>query len=137
MLCVADTASVQFGQAVDEIVFRAFDAVVHTEIDDLHVFGYGMTLHELLRIAVSGTEEKEVDLVQRQFICKYQICFAIQSAMYVRDLVAGIARTVHKCNLGVRMIQQQAVYPAPPIIPTLIIFLRPYGCCNKHAVEWK
>ena len=68
MLFVADTASVQFGQAVDEIVFRAFDAVVHTEIDDLHVFGYGMTLHELLRIAVSGTEEKEVDLVQRQFI---------------------------------------------------------------------
>ena len=108
MLCVADTASVQFGQAVDEIVFRAFDAVVHTEIDDLHVFGYGMTLHELFRIAVSGTEEKEVDLVQRQFIGKYQICFAIQSAMHVRDLVAGIARTVHKCNLGVRMIQQQA-----------------------------
>ena len=89
-------------------MFRAFDAVVHTEIDDLHVFGYGMALHELLRIAVSGTEEKEVDLVQRQFIGKYQICFAIQSAMYVRDLVAGIARTVHKCNLGVRMIQQQA-----------------------------
>ena len=51
MLCVADTASVQFGQAVNEIVFRAFDAVVHTEIDDLHVFGYGMTLHELLRDA--------------------------------------------------------------------------------------
>lgn len=64
MLCVADTASVQFGQAVNEIVFRAFDAVVHTEIDDLHVFGYGMALHELFRIAVSGTEEKEVDLVQ-------------------------------------------------------------------------
>ena len=103
-------------------MFRRSDAVVHRKVDNFQFLGKVVTLHELLRIAVSGTEEKEVDLVQRQFICKYQICFAIQSAMHVRDLVAGIARTVHKCNLGVRMIQQQADQ---------------FACRNKHAVEWK
>ena len=89
-------------------MFGAFDTVVHAKIDDLHIFGYGMAFHELLRIAVGGTEEQQVDLVQRQFIGKHQVGFSIQSAVHIRYLVACIARTVHKCNLGVRMIQQQA-----------------------------
>ena len=59
---VADTASVQFGQTINEIVFRTFDTVVHAEVDDLHVFGYGMAFHKLFRVAVSGTEEKQIDL---------------------------------------------------------------------------
>ncbi len=101
---VADTASVQFGQTINEIVFRTFDTVVHAEVDDLHVFGYGMAFHKLFRVAVSGTEEKQIDLFQWKLVGKHQVCFAIKSAMHVCDLVAGIARTVHKCNLGVRMV---------------------------------
>ena len=71
MLRVADAATVQFGQAVNEIVFRAFDAVVHAEVDDLHVFRYGMAFHKLLRVAMSGTEEEKVDLIQGQLVRKH------------------------------------------------------------------
>ena len=105
---VADAAPVQFGQAVNEIVFGAFDPVVHAEVDDLHVFGHAVALHELLRVAVGGTEEEEVDLVQRQFVGEHQIRLAVQSAVHIGDLVAGIARAVDKCNLRVRMVQEQA-----------------------------
>ena len=52
--------------------------------NDLPALGYSMTLHELLRIAVRRyRRKKEVDLVQRQFICKYQNLFR-HTVRYVR-----------------------------------------------------
>ena len=104
---LADTSSVQFGQAVNEIVFIAFDTVIHAEVDDLHVVGNSMAFHEFLCIAMSGTEEQKVDAVQRELVGETHIGFSEQSAVNVSDQVAGVAGTIHKCNLGVRVIQQQ------------------------------
>ena len=60
---VANPAAVQFRQAVHEIVLRAFNPVVHAQVDNLHVLGDRVALHELFRIAMSGTEEQKVDAI--------------------------------------------------------------------------
>ena len=58
-------ATVQFWQTVDKVVVVTFDTVVHGEVDNLQVFRYVVTFHEFLCISVGGTEEKNVDFVQR------------------------------------------------------------------------
>ena len=58
-------AAVQFRQTVDKVVVVTFDTVVHGEVDNLQVFRYIVTFHEFLCISVGGTEEKNVDFVQR------------------------------------------------------------------------
>ncbi len=65
MLRRAGGTAVQLGKAVDKVVVVAFDAIVHGEVDDLQVFRYVVTFHEFLCISVSGTEEKNVNFVQR------------------------------------------------------------------------
>ena len=105
---IADTSSVQFRQTVNEIMLVAFDTVIHAEVDDLHVLGYSMAFHELLRVAVGGAEEQKVNAVQRQLVGKTYFGFAEQAAMNVSDQISGVTGTIHKCNLGVRVIKQQA-----------------------------
>ena len=61
----ASGPAVQFRQTVDKVMVIAFDTVVHGEVDNLQVFRYVVAFHEFLCVAVGGTEEKDVDFVQR------------------------------------------------------------------------
>ena len=88
---LAGGAAVQFRQTVDEIVVGRSDAVIHGEVNDSQLFGHVVALQELLRVAVGGAEEEHVNLVQGKLVGEYQIRFAVQSFVYVGNLVAGIA----------------------------------------------
>ena len=71
VLALADGATVQFRQTVDEVVVVALDTVVHAEVDNLQVFRHIVAFHELLGIAVSCTEEEDIDFVQRKLVGKH------------------------------------------------------------------
>ena len=107
MFCLARGTAVQFGQAVDEVVVIALDAVVHREVDDFQVFGYVVAFHELARVAVGGTEEEHVNLVQWELVGEGQVGLAVQAFVYVGYLVAGIARAVDEDDFRFRVVQQQ------------------------------
>ena len=104
----AGGAAVQLGQAVDEVVIVALEAVVHREVDDLQVFGYVVALEELARVAVGGAEEEHIDLVQRELVGEGQVCLAIEAFVYVGYLVAGVARAVDEDDFRLRVVQEQA-----------------------------
>ena len=108
MLGFAGGSSVQFGQAVDEIVIIALDAVIHREVNNLQVFGHVMALHKPTCVAVGSAEEKHINFVQRKPVGEGQFGFAIETFVHVGYLVAGIARTVDKDDFRLWMVQEQA-----------------------------
>ena len=57
-------------QSIDEIVLIALEAVVHREIDDFELLRKVVAFHELLCIAMSGTEKQYIDFIQGQLLCK-------------------------------------------------------------------
>ena len=91
MLCLAGGAAVQFRQAVNEVVVRRGYAVVHGEVDDSQLLGHVVAFEELLRVAMCRTEKEYVDFFQRELVGKYQICFTVQSFVYISNFVAGVA----------------------------------------------
>ena len=108
MPAVADGPSVQFGQSVHKVMLVAFQAVVHAQVDDFQFLGHVVAFQELAGVAVGGTEEQHVNRVERQLVCEDQVRLAVESLMDVGNPVARIARTVHKLDVYVGMVQQQA-----------------------------
>ena len=103
-----DLLAVQLGESVDEIMLRALQAIVHREVDDPHVGGHLVALHELACIAMGGTEEKDIDLVQWEGAGEAQIGLPIKPLVDVRDPVAGVARAVDERDLHLRVVEQEA-----------------------------
>ena len=91
MLRFAGGTAVQLPQAVDEVVFGRGYAVVHGEVDDSQFLGHVVAFEELLRVTMCRTEKEYVDFFQRELVGKYQVCFAVQSFVYVGNFVAGVA----------------------------------------------
>ena len=69
----------------------ALDAEVLCEINDLYPFGDGMLLEEGLTLAVTETEEHDVNLIKRHLVGELQICLANQPLVNITDKIAGIA----------------------------------------------
>ena len=91
MLCLAGGAAVQFRQAVNEVVVRRGYAVVHGEVDDSQLLGHVVAFEEFSSVAMCRTEKQHVDFFQRKLVGKYQICFTVQSFVYISNFVAGVA----------------------------------------------
>ena len=91
VLRFAGGTAVQLRQAVDEVVFGRGYAVVHGEVDDSQFLGHVVAFEELLRVTMCRTEKEYVDFFQRELVGKYQVCFAVQSFVYVGNFVAGVA----------------------------------------------
>ena len=64
---VAGFTTVQFGQAVYEVVVLALYSIVHREVYNLQFVGQGVALEELACIAVRCTEEEQINLLKRHF----------------------------------------------------------------------
>ena len=104
---MADSTTVQFRQTIDEAMVITLDTVVHTEVYDFQILGYIVTIHKLLCISMSRTEEQYINLIQRKFVGKNQIRFTIESLMYVGNLIAGVTAAVYKLYVYIRVINQQ------------------------------
>ena len=104
---MADSTTVQFRQTIDEVMVITLDTVVHTEVYDFQILGYIVTIHKLLCISMSRTEEQYINLIQRKFVGKNQIRFTIESLMYVGNLIAGVTAAVYKLYVYIRVINQQ------------------------------
>ena len=91
VLRFAGGTAVQLRQAVDEVVLGRGYAVVHGEVDDSQFLGHVVAFEELLRVTMCRTEKEYVDFFQRELVGKYQVCFAVQSFVYVGNFVAGVA----------------------------------------------
>ena len=107
VLAMADSTTVQFRQTIDEAMVITLDTVVHTEVYDFQILGYIVTIHKLLCISMSRTEEQYINLIQRKFVGKNQIRFTIESLMYVGNLIAGVTAAVYKLYVYIRVINQQ------------------------------
>jgi hypothetical protein len=67
-----------------------------------------MFLEEGLALAVSETEEYDIDLIERHLVGKLQISLANESFVDIADEVACVALRVGKDNLCLRVVEQQA-----------------------------
>ena len=108
MLRLANPTAVQLRKAIDEVVRPVLDAVVHAQVDNLDGGRHLVALHELLRVAVRGTEEEAVYLVEREFAGEAEVRFAEQTLVHVGNLVARVARAVHERDFHIRMVDEQA-----------------------------
>ncbi len=106
VLALADGTTVQLGESVDERIVIGLQAVIHGKVYHFQALGQGVGLHELAGIAVSGAEKQHIDGVQWQLVGENHIGFTNQALMHGAQLVAGVAGTVYKNNLGIRMPQQ-------------------------------
>ena len=64
MLCFRNSFLVDFGKAIHIIVIWGFQAEVLRKIDYLHILRYGMFLEKCLALAMSKTEEHDIDTVK-------------------------------------------------------------------------
>ena len=108
VLAMTNGAAVQFGKAVYEVMVFSGNAVIHRQVDYLQVFGQVVAFHKLARVTMCRTEKHHIHFIQWQCIGKGQIGFAIQSFVYIGNLISGIARTVDEMNLHIRVIDKQA-----------------------------
>jgi hypothetical protein len=108
MLAMADSAAIQFRQSVYKVMVIALDSVIHAKVNNLQVFRQRMTLHELLGIAMSGTEEQDIDFIHGKFVCKDQFGFTIQSFVYICYFVSSVTATIDESNFHFRMVDEQA-----------------------------
>lgn len=106
VLALADCATVQLGQSVYERIAFGLQAVIHGEVYHLQAIRQGVGLHELAGIAMSGAEKQYIDGIQRQLIAENHIGFTHQALMHSAQLIAGVAGTVYKNDLGIGMSQQ-------------------------------
>lgn len=106
VLALAYGAAVQLGQSVYERIVFGLQTVIHGEVYHLQALGQGVGLHELAGIAVSGAEKQHIDGIQRQLIGENHIGLTHQALMHGAQLVAGVAGTVYKNDLGIGMSQQ-------------------------------
>lgn len=108
MLHRGDAVAVYLRQTVDIVVAGSRKAEVLREVDYLHALRYAVFLEKSLALAVAEAEEHHVNLIERHFVCKYQICVANESFVYVGNGVACIALAVGEDDFGLRVVYQQA-----------------------------
>ena len=89
-------------------MFRAGQAIVHAQVDDLEIRRHDVALHEFLGVAMCRTEKQHINLVERKLVREDHIRLTKQAAVYIRQLIAGVAGTVHEDQLHIGMIQQEA-----------------------------
>ena len=65
--------------------------MLHGEVDDSQLLGHVVAFEEFSRVAMCRTEKQHVDFFQRKLVGKYQICFTVQSFVYISNFVAGVA----------------------------------------------
>ena len=126
MLRFAGGTAVQLRQAVDEVVFGRGYAVVHGEVDDSQFLGHVVAFEELLRVAMCRTEKEYVDFFQRELVGNTKSVSpyspSCTSVILLPALLELFMKTISASGwLSSKRISSPAVYPAPPMIPTLII----------------
>ena len=108
MFTLADGTAIQFRKPVNEIMAFILNAVVHRKVNDFHIFRDVVAFYELFGITVCCTEEYYVYSIKRQFVCKDQIGFTVQSFVYVSDFVACIAGAVYELYFYIGVVDKQA-----------------------------
>ena len=78
----------------------ATNAEILCEVNNLYIVWHGMFLQESFALAVSETEEDDVDLIECILACELQIAIAIQSFVYLTYLIACVRFAVGKYNLS-------------------------------------
>ena len=104
MVRITECVAVYFRQAVYKIVIRRDQTEILCQIDDLDPRGNIVRLQKTRAFAVSGAKKQHVDDIERHLIGKEQVCFAIESGMYVGQRIAGVARRVREGNHCLRMV---------------------------------
>lgn len=126
VLRFAGGTAVQLRQAVDEVVFGRGYAVVHGEVDDSQFLGHVVAFEELLRVTMCRTE-KSTSIsssgswsVNTKSVSPYSP--SCTSVILLPALLELFMKTISASGwLSSKRISSPAVYPAPPMIPTLII----------------
>lgn len=77
------------------------------QINDLHTLRDLMLAEECLTLAVTETEEDNIDIVKRQLVGEPEGGVAIESFVDIRDEVTTVALGVGKDNLCLRMVDEQ------------------------------
>ena len=90
MLSLGNLFFVDLRQTID-IIMITLDAEVLCQVDDFYVLWDGMLLEEGLTLAVTETEEYDVNLIKRHLVGELQICLTDESFVYVADEIASIA----------------------------------------------
>ena len=78
VLCLLDVLLVDFRQTID-VVVAALDAEVLCQVDYFNVLGDGVFFEESLALAVTESEEDDVNLVEGHRVGKLQIGIANES----------------------------------------------------------
>ena len=102
----ARTLAIDLGQTID-IALRLIAEVLR-QIDNLQALGHLVLLPELAALAVRRTHKQHIDSLQVVLGTETQIGFAPQTAVNIAHVVACIARRMNKCDLHLRMVDQQS-----------------------------
>src|ERR1035437_3341509 len=84
----------------------AYSAVIGGQVDNFQPIRQLIQLYKLFAVAMCRAKKQYIYLVKWQFGCKYQCCFANQSAVYIGYRIACIAGAVYKCDFYIRMMNQ-------------------------------
>ena len=107
MLCLGYGVVIDFGQTIYVVVALALEAEVLRKVDYLHMGRYLMLLEERLALAMTETEEHNVNIFEWHIGTERQVGFAIQTLVHVGYKIAGVALAVGKYYLRLGMIDEQ------------------------------
>ena len=108
MLCLGYSFFVDFGETIYVVIAGSLKSEVLCQVDNLHVFGYGVLLEESLALAVPEAEENNIHLVERHLRSELHVAVAIQSFMHLSHRIASIALAIGEDNLSLGMIYKKA-----------------------------
>ena len=107
MLCLGYGVVIDFGQTIYVVVALALEAEVLRKVDYLHMGRYLMLIEERLALAMTETEEHNVNIFEWHIGTERQVGFTIQTLVHVGYKIAGIALAVGKYYLRLGMIYEQ------------------------------
>ena len=108
MLRLGYLRAVDFRQTIYIIITLALKSEVLCKIYYLHMLRNLMLLQESLALAMTETEEHNVDIIERHLGSELQVGIAVKTFMHVGNKVAGIALAVDKRDFGFGVVDKYA-----------------------------